>query len=133
MLQTHTDAFFLGRLDKGRAKRSRNERVFAVIFKISSAERTSFDVDPGAKDDLYPRRFPLFGHSFCHLRSQSFVKAASEGTLRGKTGGGNTLVFSHEILSSHLFAQAVRAVRQLDGRDAKPLHRLGAKGGFSGA
>src|SRR6188472_2662592 len=114
-------------LDHRSGQPASQQRVLAVVLKVSTAQRAAFDLYPRAQHNINAQRAGLTAQ--CHADATNEIRIPGRGKSYGRwKARGRKAAAQSEVIGVVvvLDAQAVRAVRDTDAREPKAWNLMGA-------
>ena len=119
MLGTHTGTLTLHTLDIGSSYLTRQQRVFTIVFKVTTAQRITVQVHTRTQDDVTAVFLGFVTNGFTHLGYQFRIPGRGQTRTDRECRG---IVSLRSTLAGGVDAHTGRTVSQYSGRNAQSCY-----------
>ena len=121
MLDRDTNAVFLYAIDKSCTYPSCKERIFGIVFEVSTTKEIALYVHGWSKKYIDAIFLHLVTHSASHFCNQRWIPGGSEDGSRGECCRIITLWIA---FAQSVYAESGRTISHDESRDAQSFYRL---------
>ena len=118
MLGRHTNALTLDTLDDGSANHSRHDRIFRIVFEVTSTQGIAVQVHTWSQDDVASIFECLIADGLSYLLHQFGVPRRGQTGTNGETGGIERLI---STIAMRIDMHTGRSVSHYRSRNAQSV------------